>query len=931
MRAAARRVAPGSWGAHRTIGAAVRGAEPGAVITVQAGTYTESLVLDRDITLVAKGEVRLVSARGPAVTVHGGRAELRGFVVAAASPREAAVLVRAGEPVLRDCEIAGGRVEVSGNSAPLLADCAVRRAEGVALWLSGASRTVARNLTVGDCTGDGILADDEARAEVTDALFDGATGTAVVLSAGAHATLDRCEIRGGGVAGLLADGHATAVLRESRVHATAGPGVWLRGTAGRRQGTSAESTEQAEAGKAEAGRTGTSEKSAAAGAAEDRRGVRLRNCEIYRTAGAGVVAEGGSAVLLDGCHVHHTAGAAVLVTAEAAARLDEVRAVDCEDTALVVSGTGSATARECTLARTGANGLFAVGESEVSLASCTVQDTAYTAVHLGGGTRVRADACTVSGTPEYGLRVTERAELLAADCEIREAQLAGVSVDGGDAALRRCRVSGTGDGVVLRTSHRPLLADCEISAVSGTGVRIGRDTGGVLDEVTVAGSGSSGMLLEEGSTPVVDGGALREASGSGLVVRPGARPRLRGTTVESAAKNGVFVEEGGVATLEDCRIAGSGFPAVYAGARSRVVLRRCAVSGAEKDLLRDEEAEVFAEECSVEDVAEPVLPTLAPAEDGARVPAVAGAAGGAQGGGGGPADGKRGAAESAEEAAAAEERLAELHRELDRLVGLDGVKREIVTLTKLMQMVKVRQDAGLSPPPLSRHLVFAGNPGTGKTTVARLYGGFLAALGLLERGHLIEADRGDLVGEYVGHTAPKTTAVFRRALGGVLFIDEAYSLVPQGNITDFGSEAVSTLVKLMEDHRDEVVVIVAGYPGEMERLLESNAGLASRFTRTLRFDDYSSQELVSIVRHQADSHEYTFAPETEEALHAYFETVPRGDRFGNGRSARQVFQLMTERHAQRVAELDLTALDLASADSGVLTTLLPEDLPPPEA
>ncbi|MGX9227927.1 AAA family ATPase [Streptomyces albus] len=192
----------------------------------------------------------------------------------------------------------------------------------------------------------------------------------------------------------------------------------------------------------------------------------------------------------------------------------------------------------------------------------------------------------------------------------------------------------------------------------------------------------------------------------------------------------------------------------------------------------------------------------------------------------------------------------------------------------------------------------------------------------------METDRGDLVGEYVGHTAPKTTAVFRRALGGVLFIDEAYSLTPEGIGNDFGSEAISTLVKLMEDHRDEVVVIVAGYPGDMNRFLESNAGLASRFTRTLTFDDYSAQDLVRIVQHQAESHQYTCAPQTLEALHAYFAAMPRGDGFGNGRTARQAFQLMTERHAQRLAEGDLATLDLAAADSDVLTTLLPQDLPP---
>ncbi|MFJ9942972.1 right-handed parallel beta-helix repeat-containing protein [Streptomyces erythrochromogenes] len=930
MKAAAQRVAPGSWGAHRTITAAVRGARPGAVITVQAGTYTESIVLDKDVSLVAKGEVRLVAARGPAVTVQAGRGELRGFVLSATAPREAAVLLRGGEPVLRDCEITGGRVEVAGAAAALLTGCSVRQAEGAALWLTGTSRTVLEGLSVHGCTGDGLVAGDEARVELTDALLDGATGRGVVLTAGSHATLTRCEIRGTGAAALLAEGHAGAVLRECRLHEAGGQGVWLRGAAGRRAG--ADGSPVRDHDPHPRNRGSALPRGVEPPTPRGAPGVRLRGCEIFRTAGAGVLADGGSAVLLDGCHVHHTSGAAVLVTAEAAAELRAVRAVDCEDTAIVVSGSGAVAAYDSTFARTAANGLYAVGEAEVSLVGCTVRDTAYSALHLGGGARADVRGCTVADSPEYGMRVTERAELLAEDCAVTGAGLAGVCVDGGDAALRGCRISGTREGVRLRTSHRPLLADCEITGTGETGVRIGRDTGARLENVTVTGSGTAGLLLEEGSTAVVDGGSVREPAGSGIVVRAGARPRIRGTTVASAAKNGLFVEEGGEGRYEDCRFTGSRFPAVYAGARSRVLLRRCTVDGTEQDLLRDEEAQVTAEDCRVEGVSEPLLPALERVGAGAgagrtAVPAVAhpaGPAGPADDGGSPDRDASGGAGQGAGE-------LARLHAELDRLVGLDGVKRDVLNLTKLMQMVKVRQDAGLPPPPLSRHLVFAGNPGTGKTTVARLYGGFLAALGLLARGHLVEADRGDLVGEYVGHTAPRTTAVFRRALGGVLFIDEAYSLVPQGHLTDFGAEAVSTLVKLMEDHRDEVVVIVAGYPSEMDRLLESNSGLASRFTRTLRFEDYSSVELVRIVRHQADSHEYAVAPETAEALHDHFETLPRGERFGNGRSARQVFQLMTERHAQRVTELGLSTADLASADPGLLTTLLPADLPPGQA
>jgi SpoVK/Ycf46/Vps4 family AAA+-type ATPase len=230
---------------------------------------------------------------------------------------------------------------------------------------------------------------------------------------------------------------------------------------------------------------------------------------------------------------------------------------------------------------------------------------------------------------------------------------------------------------------------------------------------------------------------------------------------------------------------------------------------------------------------------------------------------------------------------------------------------------------------LSRHLVFAGNPGTGKTTVARLYGQILRSLGMLDTGHLVEVDRGTLVGEYVGHTAPKTQAAFRRALGGVLFIDEAYALVPDGRGNDFGQEAISTLVKLMEDHRDEVVVIVAGYPDEMERFISANPGLASRFTRTLTFDDYSAEELVQIVVHQANAHQYILDDDTRAALHQYFWAVQRGEGFGNGRFARKVFQEMTERHARRIAdEFSAAGGEMTSRQ---LSALAPADLPDVEA
>ncbi|MBE1533990.1 right-handed parallel beta-helix repeat-containing protein [Actinomadura algeriensis] len=898
------RVAPG-WGAHDTIAAAVRAAAAGATVSVHPGEYRESVVLNRDVTLLAEkgpGTVRIVSPRGPAITVHGGAAAVRDLTVTGAAPGEPAILLRGGTPDVRGCEVTGGRVEVTGDAVAALAGCTVVGADGASVRLTGTSRTVLEDLAVRIAGGDGVVVDDEARADCTGALIDGAAGRGVHVAGTARARFTRCEVRGTRAAAVHAEGGAALVLSECRLHDADAHGVRLGGTAGRRApGDGGERPgERRDAASAEEPRTSSPH------------GVLLRRCEIARTGASGVLAEDEAAAFLHDCHVHDTSRAAIFATGRSELELDGVRAVDVDGSALAAAEDAVLRARGGTFARTAANGLYATGRAEVTLADCDVQDTAYTAVHLADGARATLTGCRIRETPEYGIRVCDRAELAADGTRVRDARLTGVLVEGGDAVLRDCTIEHVRNGIALRTTHRPLVSGCEVGDVAEVGVEVGPDGGAVLEDVRVRRTGSTGIFLDAGSGVRIDGCEVHWAEGTGLFAGARARPRVRGLTVERPGRNGVFVAEGAAGLFEDCRVRDAGYPAIYVEAAASPVLRRCAVEGGDHDLVVCDGAEPVVEDCRSEGVRDGVLPE-------GRVPA-AGTAAAVPGPRNGAGDGDGG-----DDDRTPEERLAELRAELDRLVGLERVKHDIVGLTKLMQMVKVRREAGLPPPPLNRHLVFAGNPGTGKTTVARLYGGFLHALGLLQRGHLVETDRGDLVGEYVGHTAPKTQAVFRRALGGVLFIDEAYALVPHAQPNDFGQEVISTLVKLMEDHRDDVVVIVAGYPEEMARFLASNAGLGSRFTRTLTFEDYGAGELVRIVRHHADRHRYDCPEETVESLHRFFDELPRGRQFGNGRTARQVFQLMTERHAQRIAD------DPATADPGDLSTLLPADLPEADA
>jgi stage V sporulation protein K len=255
--------------------------------------------------------------------------------------------------------------------------------------------------------------------------------------------------------------------------------------------------------------------------------------------------------------------------------------------------------------------------------------------------------------------------------------------------------------------------------------------------------------------------------------------------------------------------------------------------------------------------------------------------------------------------------LDELQAELDSLVGLESIKEQVRALLAFLQVQGQRLQHGLPEVATSQHLVFLGNPGTGKTTIARLLAQMYRAMGLLKKGHLVEVDRAGLVGEYVGMTAIKTDRAVHRALDGVLFIDEAYALARPGNArgVDFGQEAIETLLKRMEDHRHRLVVIVAGYPRLMNEFLDSNPGLRSRFSRELSFPDYSDEELVAITGRFAEQSEYRLAGEASDELRRIFQQAQRGEGFGNARYARTLFEQALNAQALRLAGAGLDRLD----------------------
>ncbi|GKV70484.1 hypothetical protein NCCP2716_29820 [Sporosarcina sp. NCCP-2716] len=864
----------------KSVGAAVEAARPGDVVEIAEGVYAEPFVVDKPLTLTGlKKKAGAVRLTGAVRVAADGDVVFDGLTFSGGVDSEmCGLLVETGRVELKECLF----TEIQGCALQVAAQAKV-----------SAKRTVFRKNLAGISTA-GRLVMFGCIVEETVELAQ------LTVHDGGHAVLTECGVLGGQAEGIVVTGGSRAVLTKSSLIGSAG--VQLR----------AEQDSMVDADSVTVWNGG------GAGVSFDASKGVLKDCAFKAQSGAHVQAVNGSDVEMASCTLEDGAAVGVMAAGSSVSVVETLISRQAGDQ-LVCTERSTVSLQESRILSGGAAGFVCSGSSCTVLGSTfeynretqlsALDGSVLTVLDCGisrgkdrgisaSGSRLRVSETAVSHHPRTQITGTDESEITLSATIVKDGGTTGVLMKHSVLQAANCTVSGhKGTNVLLGVSAKADIEDCRISHGGKNGVLAGQ-SGVVSMERTV--------LFRHDRTQV-------EADGS-------AELSLSECEIYDGSAAGLKLRRVGQAAVTDSRLHGHRGDQIVLLECPSVSFKSVQVLDGMKAGLRLEKAAPVMEECRFAknaggdlvrtDDSEPVLinTSLAEVRGAATVPGERSLSG----------------AVGTGEAFENPEMLTLLMEELDSYVGLGGVKDKLTRMMNLLEVNRFKTERGLQAGPVTApHMVFEGNPGTGKTTVARLMGAFFKWVGLLEKGHLVEVKREDLVGTHVGSSEELTKAKIDEAMGGVLFIDEAYSLTSGKNASnDYGMKVIDTLVPAMENHRGKFVVIAAGYPEDMDRFLAANPGMRDRFTETIQFRDYTPDELMRIFIDLCEGSYALTGAAKQAVLHeitARYRT--RGSSFGNARMVRTLFGRITEQQSVRIAGLPRELWTEA-----VLTTLEAEDV-----